>query len=337
MVYIIILNFNSIEDTLECVASIYEKEKRARYKIIVIDNGSAQFDDTLISKRFPETVIVKLPQNLGFAGGVNVGIKMALRNNASHVLLLNNDTVVTENFLTHLLDTMNSAPGNETHATPAPGIVAPLITYYDNPQKIWYAGGTFNDYLGITRHKNMNRPRNIFGSSHAAVATPHALPASPTSPASPASPAAPFETPFITGCCMLIAAEVFKKIGLFDEDYFLYNEDLDFCYRCRKAGIKLAVNPRAEILHKISGSSSKEKNANADPHHFNKIKAYHCAKNDFTFIRKNLRGLKKITATLSSFLIKHPYFMLYLLRKKKFPELKEYAHGMHDGIMNKTP
>lgn len=297
-IFIILVNYNSFDHTLEGLESIYANEKKIAFEIIVVDNASKEFPTAKLKKQFPNIQIIQSKENLGFAGGNNLAIRSALEQEADFILLINNDTTVSENFLSRLLETASKHP--------EAGIIAPLITYYSTPEKIWFGGAIYNDYIGFVKYQHLNKNKAVL-------------------------PQEPFETSFITGCCMLIPRHTIKKVGLLHEPYFLYSEDLDYCYRVKKAGFKLLVDPQAEIQHKVSGSSSSETNKD-DPHHFNEIKAYYCARNDFLFIKRNLKGIKKLTATGALFLIKHPYFISYLLRKKNFPSLKKYLKGIKDSM-----
>ena len=301
-VLVVLVNYNNTADTIDCINSIKENEHKTDYKIILIDNGSKDFDQSKLAALFPEIEIVISKKNLGFSGGVNIGINKAIADHTPYIMLLNNDTIASPNFISGLLETLKNNPQYS--------IVAPLITFYDNPDIIWFRGGSFNKYTPITRHINMNKNKNLFNKKT-------------------------FPVEFITGCCMLIKTDVFNQVGLFDEQYFLYNEDLDFCYRCRRKGLELAVNPTVEIMHKVSGASNKSKNTTLDPHRFTRIKAYYSARNDLIFIKKNLRGLPKLTSLLSAFTIKYPYFILHLLKKNRLAELKEYFRGIRDGIKYK--
>jgi hypothetical protein len=312
-VLIVLVNFNNTADTIDCINSIKENEHKTPYKIFLIDNGSKDFDRANLAAQFPEIEITETGKNLGFSAGINIGINKALAENIPYTLLLNNDTIVTPDFITDLISTLKTNPQY--------GIVAPLITYYDNSDIIWFRGGSFNKYTSITRHTDMNKDKRLFATRASAASTDSHSPA--------------FPTQFITGCCMLIKTDIFKKVGLFDEQYFLYNEDLDFCYRCQKQGIKFAVNPAVEIMHKVSGATNKDKNTTLDPHRFTKIKAYYSARNDLLFIKKNLHGIPKLTSFISSFCIKYPYFSLQMLKRKQFAELKEYFRGILDGIRYK--
>ncbi len=218
MIYIILLNWNNASDTLECLKSL-ENISYPKIKILLIDNGSS--DDS--PKKIQEWIdachlkerieFIRLKDNLGFAGGNNVGIKYALENNADYVLLLNNDTIVTEDFLSKLIDTASKYPQT--------GVVGCKIHCWPAKDKIWFNGGFINRWIGFCGHQR----DNFIGER---------------------------EVDFITGCCMLIPSRVLKQTGGFDERFFLISEDADLCWRIRNQGRKLIVNSEAVIYHKIS-------------------------------------------------------------------------------------
>jgi hypothetical protein len=160
--------------------------------------------------------------NAGYAAGNNIGIREALKFQADYILLLNDDTVVAPDFLDALLETAETIPDA--------GIVGPKIYYFDEPQKVWFAGARF-DYETCML----------------------------TTPGSglldDGSRSEPLESDYITGCALLIKRQVVERIGLLDERYFLYWEDVDWGLRTKKAGFKNVVVPRSRIWHKVSASS----------------------------------------------------------------------------------
>lgn len=240
---IVILNWNGYEDTSECIISL-QKITYDNYKIIVVDNGSRQEDYLLLKKNFPEIEVVRSESNLGFTGGNNLGIENAMTMNPDYFMLINNDTIVEPNFIQPLLDVFE----NEQNA----GIVAPQINYFYEPKKIWTAGGKISRLRGSgfaysDRIESDIKPDNKY-------------------------------VTFVSGCCMLIKKEVFEKIGLFDENFFLYVEDADLCYRATNAGYKIIVNHHSKILHKVS-SSTKE--------NLSLLPLYYVTRNRLYFAKKN--------------------------------------------------
>jgi len=200
-VFIVVLNYNGAEVIKKCLASVFKLDF-PDFEVVVVDNDSVDGSLEIAKTNFSKAHFIKNEANLGFSAGNNVGIRFALERMADYVLLLNNDTEVEKDFLTRLV---GAAKADEKV-----GITSPVI--FDGlSRQIWFSGGKIN----WLRMKALNERE--------------------------ASTADCYETGFITGCAMLIKAAVFKEIGLLDEDYFLYWEDVDFSLRAKKAGFKNIV------------------------------------------------------------------------------------------------
>ncbi|MCR4287544.1 MAG: glycosyltransferase family 2 protein, partial [Deltaproteobacteria bacterium] len=146
-VFVIVLNWNGYQDTIECVESL----KGVDYpdlEIIIIDNGSIDDSVEVLRRRFPALLVLETGRNLGFAGGANFGIRRALNDGADYVIVLNNDTVVDEGFVRELVE----AAREHKDA----GILCSKVYFYDRPDAIWYAGAEFNTLLGWGRHRGYN-------------------------------------------------------------------------------------------------------------------------------------------------------------------------------------
>ncbi|OGZ34463.1 MAG: hypothetical protein A2Y98_04010 [Candidatus Portnoybacteria bacterium RBG_19FT_COMBO_36_7] len=222
-VYIIILNWNGCNDTIECIESL-KSVTYPNFSVVVVDNASSDNSIDVIPRKYRDIAFIEVKKNMGFAGGNNIGIKYALEHGADYILLLNNDTTVEPNFLSELV--------NVAQANKKIGILGPKIYFYSEPAKIWFGGGRLNliktkgthiDYLKID---NKEQP-----------------------------PGKPRETRYITGCCLLIKKDTVSKIGMISEDYFLYYEDADWCVRAKKAGWKIIFVPSSVIYHKQSRST----------------------------------------------------------------------------------
>lgn len=221
---IIILNWNGLQDTLECLESL-KKNDYLNYEVVVVDNNSDGEDVRVIEQEYGQYVkkIIVNNSNLGFSGGNNVGINFALDDNCDVVLLLNNDTIVEPDFLSKLVETSIRHPDV--------GILTSRINYYLEKDIIWFAGGHISKVrasgfsYGIGKHE-----RNYLEDRYCN---------------------------FISGCCMYIKREVIERIGLLDENYFLYLEDSDYSYRAHKAGIKMLYASASKIYHKVSATTSK--------------------------------------------------------------------------------
>lgn len=224
--YIILVNYNGINDTKKCIESIRKNEKNLNYKIVVVDNAST--DDSVEKlKDIEDIIFLESRENLGFAKGNNLAIKYALEQNAKCVILLNNDTEIEENALGLLY--------NVAYEHPEVGVMGSRIMYYDDKELINYCGGHINWLKAIPVHENEKQKYsgNNFDFKY---------------------------TEFITGCCMLIKREVLEKVGMLPEEYFMYYEDTDYCVNILNNGYKLGVNENSVIYHKVSASSGGAEN-----------------------------------------------------------------------------
>ncbi|MBI5020628.1 MAG: glycosyltransferase family 2 protein [Ignavibacteriales bacterium] len=221
LVYIIVLTWNGKADTLECLQSL-QKLSYSNYKIIVVDNASTDSTAEEVRHLYPSVEVIRNSSNLRFAGGNNIGIKTALNNKADYILLLNNDTIVAENFLSHLVE---AAESDERI-----GMTGPKIYYHSDPKRIWYAGGVIDWWTGSTSHLGV---REIDIGQFEKIKT----------------------TDYVTGCSMLVKKSVIEQIGVLDESYYIYGEDADWSLRAVRAGFKLLFVPQALVWHKVSVST----------------------------------------------------------------------------------
>jgi len=217
-VFIIILHYGNTKDTEECLKSL-EKLDYDNYKIIVVDNDHKNNLQLPISNF--QFKYIKNKENLGFAGGNNIGIKYALEKKADYILLLNNDTIVNPSFLKKLIEAGESDKKF--------GILGPVIYKYpttNSEQKIHFAGGKINWLFtkGIHKQQLTINKQQL--------------------------------TDYITGCCLLIKREVIEKIGLMPEEYFLYFEDVEWCLKARKKDFKCVLVSTSKIWHKVSKNAS---------------------------------------------------------------------------------
>lgn len=220
LVYIIIINYNNYQDTIECIGSL-EKISYKNFEILIIDNNSSNDSINKIKASFNKYETIQLKDNLGFAGGNNVGIKKAMEDDADFILLLNNDTIVETNFLDEMI---NSFYNNAKNV----GIVGPKIYSYYNKQ-LSEDTGNIDFFKFTTNNNSYNKNKNKYELGQ--------------------------EVNFISGCCMLIKKEVFDTVGFLPEEYFMYYEDTDFCTKALEKEFKILYNPKALIYHKESSST----------------------------------------------------------------------------------
>ena len=239
--YVVVLNWNLPEETMLCVDSV-RANPPSGVEIIIVDNGSTDHSVELFQERFGDTVkIIENSENLGFAAGINVGIRRALAGGAQSVLLLNNDTIIDANMIRHLVSAATKSP--------RAGIVGPVIYYYNQPKRIWRFGDREYRWLPV----------------------PLQLPARSLSKARQT----PFRLDYVTACGMLVRRQVFEAIGLFDTRYFMYFEDADFCRRVRQAGYEIWCAPQAQMWHKVSLSARKQKSATRYAESWGRAQFYH--------------------------------------------------------------
>lgn len=232
-VFIVILNYNGEGFILDCLESVKKlTSENFKLEIVVVDNGSTDNSVKLIKRKFPKVRLIENKENLGFCKGNNIGIEYAIKKKADYIMLLNNDTIVDSNLVVNLLAGFKDGVG----------IVSPKIYFasgYEFHKKrykpgergkvIWYGGGRIDWENVLLSHCNVDEvDRGQFDKAR--------------------------ETDFATGCCMMVKSEVFEKIGLFNEKYFLYYEDADFSMRVRRAGLKIIFYPKGKLWHLNAGS-----------------------------------------------------------------------------------
>ena len=214
---VISVNYNGFALTAAMIDSL-RRHVTTPLEIVVVDNGSQRDEATELQERYPEIIAMRSDENLGFAGGNNLGIRAA---SGDCLLLLNNDTEVADDTLHYLCDTLD--------ADPSVGAVCPKIRFWASPQAIQFAG-----YTPLTRI-------NVgFGQTDdGRFDTPH-------------------DTPYAHGAAMMVRRETVEKAGPMPEEYFLYYEELDWSERIREAGYRIVYDPRATVFHKESATTGRQ-------------------------------------------------------------------------------
>lgn len=286
-VHVIILNWNRRQDTLDCLTAISRSSYQS-LKITVVDQGSSDGSAKAIRHTFPDVRIINTGQNLGFARGMNIGIRAGLVQNDNYFLLLNNDTIAHPDMITHLM----------SHVEPTVGVLAPAIFYADAPDRIWSTGGGIHPLLmEITGNHGRNQPL----------------------------PSKPIERDFLSGCAMLVQRSVFDRIGLFDERFFMYYEDLDFCLRVRQAGLRLLLVPEAFLWHKVSQSSGGENSPG---------ERYHMARSSGLYFRKYMYSWRA-PLILSYRILSFITWTGRLVSQRRWKALLAYWRGLRDGWLSR--
>jgi GT2 family glycosyltransferase len=219
---IVLLTWNQKTLTLDCLQSLAKVDyPTEQLHIIVVDNGSTDNTAKAIRQAFRGVTVLENSDNLGFAAGNNVGIKCALELHPDYVMLLNNDTLVAPDFLSHLLPVAASDPKI--------GIVTPKIYYYDPPDRIWCAGADVCWVNGVTRRL------------HADETDDGGLEANT-------------DVTFASGCALCVRRSVIEEVGMLDPRFFIYYEETDWCLRMTRAGYRCVYVPQSKIWHRVSSA-----------------------------------------------------------------------------------
>jgi len=222
---IIIINWNGLNDTLECLKSLSEDQYQNKI-IVVVDNKSSDNSPQIIKRKFSKVKIIKNQQNFGYAKATNIGIKKLFRESkdVDYVLILNNDVVIKPGSIKKLIA---KAESSKKIGIVSPKILDPEDKIDSLGVKVNFNNGTF---LSIARGK----------------------------PANTIIPKNKRKLEAIAGSCFLVKKEVFEKSGFIPEEYFFYFEETDFCLQAKKSGYKIILEPKAVVCHKGGGSSNPE-------------------------------------------------------------------------------
>lgn len=214
---IITINYNGLKDTCELLDTLPLEDNSL--EVIVVDNASKEDEASIIEQRYPTVTVIRSPQNLGFAGGNNLGIKAA---HGEYLFFLNNDTVLRHQTsdIRPLIDRLESSDKI--------GAVCPKIRFSWEHHPIQYAG-----YTPLSSITMRNHAIGFGEDDHGQYDTPH-------------------PTPYAHGAAMMVKREVIDKAGFMPECYFLYYEELDWSMMIRRAGYNIWYEPACTIYHKES-------------------------------------------------------------------------------------
>jgi GT2 family glycosyltransferase len=225
MIAVVVLTWNGREDTLACLASLERVPDRPD-AVVVVDNASSDGTLEVVAERFPDVHLVRSERNLGFAGGNNLGLQRALELGADHVLVLNNDAEVEPGAIRSLVD--------EAGRRPEAGSLGSKILFADPPDLVWFAGATFDPRSGYNGRQLGYRERDD-GRWDGVRETDRAC-----------------------GAAMLVPRPVLERVGGFDDDLFVYSEDVEWSLRATAAGYRHFVVPDSVVRHHVSASAGGE-------------------------------------------------------------------------------
>ena len=288
----VVLNWNGLDDTLACLRSLAASEMPL--SVIVVDNGSLLSPESAIEEAMPGAEFIGNPCNEGYAAGNNVGIRRAMDSGADFVWVLNNDAMVEPDTLGHLL------AAAESH--PKAGAIGPKVLYADRPDTLWVAWGTVTwrqSLVGLVGEGARDERRWTVERA----------------------------VEWIPGCSLLLRSAALAEVGLFDEDFFAYHEDVDWAARARSLGWSSWYTGAARVYHGVHGSSGGSA-------HYGGFRKYLSARNMVLYARKHgspVRVLAMALAVVATF----PAQLLRRALRGEAGGVWIKARGWWDGILRR--
>lgn len=261
-VCVILINYNSLDDTIECLKSIHQSDGFIPF-VIVVDNGSKnQYKIESELSFYPELKVILSPNNIGFGRANNIGIDWVFNNmQCEYIYILNNDTTIESNSIKLMSSFLSKQSKNV-------GMVAPKILIYSNPEEVWYEGADI-EFKKVTPSPKIDKSSDY--------------------------------TIFASGCAMFFRYDALKKIKGFDPFFFMYDEDVELCLRMKNMDIKIAYLPESIVYHKCQGSQTKDKDIPSNQLHPNHPSLIFYLKNTIRnrkyIIKKHLYGFDRIKST----------------------------------------
>jgi GT2 family glycosyltransferase len=293
----VILNYNCADATLECIASMQEINE-PRPAIIVVENGSTDSSWEKLQQYATGVTLIQSGTNLGYAGGNNIGIRAALESKANYVWVLNPDTAVDPLCLNELLGAA------EKH--PEAAVFVPKILYSEHPDVIWYAGGSYDSMRGQPNHWGIGS----LDDGQADISC---------------------DVTFATGCSLVISREAFEHVGLLNDKYFLYWEDVEYSRRVLRAGYRICLVPTARVWHHV-GSNAGELLGRTPTYD------YYNLRNRLWYIRQEHHDRDKVLAYVWTAPLLLRRFARMIVRREEAWKEKSVAvlRGLRDGLL-KSP
>ena len=288
-VFAVVLNYNGFSDSKDCIDSLLNSNIRLR--IIIVDNNSSDDSFKRLRELFKYLDFISSKINLGYAGGMNLGIKYSLNNNADYIILVNQDVVVTSNFFVPIKNIFS--------LDQQIGIVSSKVLYKDGKNIIYCAGGRVSELLCTGVAEYQGKSADKFANEDREIS-------------------------LAEGCFLTVKSEVFKKVGLLNEKYFMYLEDVEFSERVRKY-YKIIYASDSIIYHKSGAGKSWSQFTSLYNYYYTRNRLWHYkSKNIYKKIYVILLSLVVLIVKTASILIKK--------RQKKIQSLTSLWSGFLDGI-----
>lgn len=295
-VAIILVNWNGLEVTRNCIESLQSLDYE-QHSVILVDNGSTDGSADILEKAYPHITVIRSPINTGFSGGNNIGCRYVLQKEFRYLLMLNNDTIVEPDFLSHLVSYMEEHP--ET------GAIQPRIHFEHNKTYIWNSGSFYAKWWGFLYTKRVGR--------------------------------APIDSDlkikqvdWITGCAFLTRTSILQQTGLLAENMFMYSEDVDLSFRIAKRGYRLIYHPNALIYH-IAGMSNKTATKGKEGY-VHPLVHYYNQRNRIWILKKYTPAYAIITTAMANFFYISMIIGYFAIRGR-FNKLKAVVSAVKDGLL----
>ena len=255
---IITINYNGLKDTCELIETLPLEDESL--EVIVVDNASGEDEVSVIEQQYPQVKVIRSKENLGFAGGNNLGIKAA---HGKYLFFINNDTILRWK-MEDVRGKMFQPLIKRLESSPKVGMVSPKIrfTWGDNP--IQFAG-----YTTLSRITMRNRAIGCGEADHGQYNSAH-------------------PTPYAHGAAMMVKREVIEKAGMMPECYFLYYEELDWSMMIRQAGYDIWYEPAMTIYHKESQATGQQ----------SPLRTYYITRNRLLFVKRNNTSATRLLSYL---------------------------------------
>lgn len=294
-VAIILVNWNSFEVTNDCIQSLKNIDYK-EHRVLVVDNGSIDGSAEKLLTNHPEIILIKSETNQGFTGGNNLGFHYAIKNGFTYSIMLNNDSFVEPDFLTHLVQYMEKHPNT--------GAIQSRIHYNHDRSILWNGGSYYSNWFGFAYTKGINQ-----------------------------KPSKPYlqvkEVDWVTGCTFFVRNAVLAETGLLAQNMFIYSEDVDLSFRIKALGYSLIYNPDSVVYH-IAGMSNKSKTKGKEGF-LNPIVHYLNFRNRIWLLKRYTKWYQAPTVLICNIF----YFSLilgYFAARLRPEKLKATLKGIRDGI-----
>ena len=292
-VLVVILDWNGADDTLACLTSLGALDYPA-FDVLVVDNGSRQSVAPLVRARFPNVECVELPTNLGYAGGNNVGLRRALERGYDLVWVLNNDVVVDPGSLRAAV---------AAAADPRVAAVGGKVLAFDDPGRLWMTYGAVDYRQSLVSLAGWGeRDRGQYDVAR--------------------------DVEWVPGCAVLLSCRALAEVGLFDERFFAYHEDVDWCTSARERGWRIRYAPDAVVRHR--GNRTLGGPTYVSP------RKYLSARSTVLYARKHAT-LPQRVKLWTSIVVTLPFVFLRRLATGEAGGVRYKVRGWLDGIRDREP